>query len=92
MELWEQGADLVDVGGESTRPGSTGVSSAEELDRVVPVVAALAAAGVTVSVDTSKPEVAAASLDAGAEVINDVTASISAEMSRCAPTAAPVWC
>jgi dihydropteroate synthase len=80
LELWERGADLVDVGGESTRPGSTGVSPAEELDRVVPVVASLAAAGVTVSVDTSKPDVAAASLDAGAEVINDVTAGARAEM------------
>ena len=82
LALWDQGADLVDVGGESTRPGSTGVSPAEELDRVVPVVAALATAGVTVSVDTSKPEVAAACLDAGAEVVNDVTALGRPEMAE----------
>ena len=73
LELREQGADLVDVGGESTRPGSTGVPTDVELDRVVPAVVALAEAGVVVSVDTSKPEVAAACLDAGAQVVNDVT-------------------
>jgi dihydropteroate synthase len=74
LELRRQGADLVDVGGESTRPGSTGTEATEELDRVVPVVAGLVDAGVMVSVDTSKPEVAAACLAAGAEVVNDVTA------------------
>lgn len=79
--LWAEGADLVDIGGESTRPGSTGVSLAEELDRVVPVVAGLVAAGVAVSVDTSKPEVAAAALDSGAEVVNDVTALGHPEMA-----------
>jgi dihydropteroate synthase len=66
------GADAVDVGGESTRPGHTPVEAAEEIARVVPVVAGLAAAGITVSVDTSKLEVAEAAADAGARMVNDV--------------------
>lgn len=68
------GADLVDVGGESTRPGADPVSPTEELARVLPVVAALVALGIVVSVDTAKAEVAEAVLAAGAHVINDVTA------------------
>ncbi|MCB2224405.1 MAG: dihydropteroate synthase [Actinobacteria bacterium] len=68
------GADLVDVGGESTRPGAAEVPVAEEVGRVVPVVAALASEGVAVSIDTSKAAVAEAALDAGAVVVNDVTA------------------
>lgn len=67
------GAVLVDVGGESTRPGSVGVSVDEELDRVMPVVESLARSGVNVSIDTSKPAVAQAALEAGAVVVNDVT-------------------
>jgi dihydropteroate synthase len=74
LSMWEDGADIVDVGGESTRPGSEGVDAATEIGRVVPVVAALAARGVAVSIDTSKPEVATAALDAGAVAVNDVTA------------------
>jgi dihydropteroate synthase len=74
MSMWGEGADIVDVGGESTRPGSEGVDAATEIGRAVPVVAALAAQGVAVSIDTSKPEVAAAALDAGAVAVNDVTA------------------
>lgn len=68
------GADLLDVGGESTRPGHAPVTEAEELARVVPVVAALRAAlpDVPISVDTTKPSVAAAALDAGADLVNDV--------------------
>jgi dihydropteroate synthase len=68
------GADLIDVGGESTRPGADPVAEADEIDRILPVVSALAARGLAVSVDTSKPAVAEAALAAGAEVINDVTA------------------
>lgn len=68
------GADLVDVGGESTRPRAEPVEAWEEIDRVVPVVAALADRGIVVSVDTSKAEVAEAALAAGAEIVNDVTA------------------
>jgi dihydropteroate synthase len=72
MKAW--GADLVDVGGESTRPGADPVPAAVEIDRVVPVVEALVAAGVVVSIDTSKAAVAAAALGVGASIVNDVTA------------------
>jgi dihydropteroate synthase len=82
LSLREAGADLVDVGGESTRPGSRGVDATTELDRILPVVKELAAAGVVVSIDTTKPGVAEASIDAGAEVINDVTALDDPKMSR----------
>ncbi|HLN76204.1 MAG TPA: dihydropteroate synthase [Nocardioidaceae bacterium] len=68
-----QGADLVDVGGESTRPGATRPSPQEEMDRILPVIASLAAEGVRISVDTMRAEVAAAALDAGAVMINDVS-------------------
>jgi dihydropteroate synthase len=70
----EQGADLLDVGGESTRPGHAPVDAAEEAERVVPVVRAIRAAlpDMPLTVDTTKPAVAAAALDAGANAINDV--------------------
>ena len=67
------GADIIDVGGESTRPGADSVAIEEELKRVVPVVSALAEQGVAVSIDTAKPAVAASALEAGAVVVNDVT-------------------
>jgi dihydropteroate synthase len=70
--LLEQGAAIVDVGGESTRPGASAVSLDEELARVVPVLEALA--GSAVSIDTSKGEVARRALELGAELVNDVTA------------------
>jgi dihydropteroate synthase len=73
---------LVDVGGESTRPGAAPVTAEEELRRVLPVVRELCAEGVPVSVDTSKAEVAARCLEAGAVVVNDVTAMRSPEMVR----------
>jgi dihydropteroate synthase len=73
--LFAEGADIVDVGGESTRPGAEPVSAAQELARVRPVVEALAAnAGTPISIDTSKASVAAAALDAGASLVNDVSA------------------
>lgn len=75
IELVRQGADLLDVGGESTRPGSLPVGAAEECRRVVPVVTALSRQiSVPMSIDTSKAEVAQACLEAGAHVVNDVTA------------------
>ncbi len=75
LDLVDQGADLLDVGGESTRPGATDVPEAVELDRVLPVVSELArTAGVPVSIDTRKAAVAAAALDAGATMVNDVSA------------------
>ncbi len=74
-QLEAEGADLIDVGGESTRPGSSGITLEEELRRVEPAIAAIAAAiRAPISVDTSKAEVAARALAAGACVINDVTA------------------
>lgn len=73
-ELVEQGAEILDVGGESTRPGAEPVAEDEELRRVVPAVEGLAGAGAELSVDTSKATVAAAALAAGATVVNDVTA------------------
>lgn len=74
LRLRGEGADLVDVGGESTRPGSAAVDAAEELRRVLPVIDALVRAGVAVSVDTTKTEVMRAAIDAGCAVVNDVNA------------------
>jgi len=74
-ELVEQGADLLDVGGESTRPGAERPSTTEELRRVLPVVEALSALA-PVSVDTMRAEVAAAALDAGASLVNDVSGGL----------------
>ncbi|HEY2053458.1 MAG TPA: dihydropteroate synthase [Solirubrobacterales bacterium] len=73
-ELAEAGAAILDVGGESTRPGAAPVAAEEELRRVEPVIAALAGVAEAISVDTSKATVAEASLDAGATIVNDVTA------------------
>jgi dihydropteroate synthase len=70
------GVDVLDVGGESTRPGALRVSAAEELDRVLPVVEALAARGAVVSVDTMRAEVAAACARAGARIVNDVSGGL----------------
>ncbi|MEU9000005.1 dihydropteroate synthase [Streptomyces caniferus] len=73
LDLVAQGADMVDVGGESTRPGAARVDEAEELRRVVPVVRELAAAGVVVSVDTMRASVAEQAVEAGACLVNDVS-------------------
>ena len=75
LKLVEEGADLLDVGGESTRPGADDVSLEEELRRVVPVIERLARqTGLPISVDTCKPEVMRAAVQAGAGMINDVCA------------------
>jgi dihydropteroate synthase len=74
QELVREGAAIVDVGGESTRPGAAPVSEAEELERVVPVVERLTVGGATVSIDTRKAAVAEAALQAGARIVNDVWA------------------
>jgi dihydropteroate synthase len=74
IELWDDGADILDVGGESTRPGAEPVDAEEELRRVLPVIEALTDSGTQVSIDTSKADVAAAAVKAGATFINDVTA------------------
>jgi dihydropteroate synthase len=76
LELTCQGADIVDVGGESTRPGAQRVPVTEELSRVLPVVEALAQAGVYVSIDTMRAEVAARALAAGAAMVNDVSGGL----------------
>ena len=74
--LLADGADILDIGGESTRPGATRPLVTEELARVVPVITALAAEGATVSVDTMRAEVAAAAVDAGAQIVNDVSGGL----------------
>jgi len=76
LELVEQGAELLDVGGESTRPGATPVSEAEELRRILPVIRGLAGkTQVPISVDTQKPAVARAALETGAAIVNDIAAN-----------------
>ena len=83
LRMVEEGADIVDVGGESTQPGAQRVSAEEELRRVLPVVTELARQGVAVSVDTMRAEVAAASVDAGAVLVNDVSGGLAdPEMAR----------
>jgi len=75
LQLVEDGADILDIGGESTRPGATPVSLDDELSRVVPVIEALSkVAGVPLSIDTYKPEVMRAAIAAGADIVNDVRA------------------
>lgn len=75
-DLVEQGADMIDVGGESTRPGAVRVEAQEEVDRVVPVIQALHAQGIRTSVDTMRASVAAAAVAAGVDMINDVSGGL----------------
>ena len=75
-QLVQDGADIVDVGGESTRPGATRPLAAEELARVLPVIEALAADGAVVSVDTMRADVAERALEAGASIVNDVSGGL----------------
>jgi dihydropteroate synthase len=83
LELAAQGADIVDVGGESTRPGAQRVTADEELRRVGPVIAGLVAEGIPVSVDTMRAEVAQAALGSGARLVNDVSGGLAdPEMPR----------
>jgi dihydropteroate synthase len=76
IAMQRDGADLVDVGGESTRPGAERVDAPTETERVVPVIAALASAGVPLSIDTTRAAVAAAALEAGAVIVNDVSGGL----------------
>ncbi len=76
LELMAAGADLLDVGGESTRPGAERPSPEEERRRILPVIAALAEAGAVVSVDTMRADVAGAAVEAGAELVNDVSGGL----------------
>ena len=89
LELATQGADIVDIGGESTRPGADRVPVGDELERVMPVVTALAAAGSVVSIDTMRAEVARQALAAGATMINDVSGGLAdPDMARVVAAAA----
>ena len=74
QEMVAAGADLIDVGGESTRPGSQPVPAEEQIRRVVPVISRIASLPVTISIDTMRSEVAQAALDAGAAMVNDISA------------------
>lgn len=83
QKLITEGADLIDIGGESTRPGAVPVSGKEEIQRTIPVIKALHK-DIRISIDTSKAEVAAAAIEAGASMINDVTGLCDPEMIRLA--------
>lgn len=92
VRMFEAGAAIVDVGGESTRPGAERVDADTEKARVLPVVRGLAAAGVPVSVDTTRAGVAAAALDAGAVVVNDVSGGLAdPDMARTVARAGCPW-
>ncbi|GAA4682684.1 dihydropteroate synthase [Gordonia humi] len=92
LALAEAGADIVDVGGESTRPGAVRVDPGTEAQRVTPVISALAAHGVQVSVDTMRASVAAAALDAGASIVNDVSGGrADADMGRVVAQSRAPW-
>ncbi len=92
ISLRHDGADLVDVGGESTRPGARRVDAATETARVVPVVKELVTAGVPLSIDTTRASVAAAALAAGATIVNDVSGGLAdPDMARVAADAGCPW-
>lgn len=82
LEMASEGADIIDLGGESTRPGAESVSAQEETERILPVVEALVKTGLAVSIDTTKAAVARAALEAGAELVNDVSALADAGMAE----------
>jgi dihydropteroate synthase len=85
LQMAAEGAAIIDVGGESTRPGSAPVPGGEQIRRVVPVIEALAAkVRLPLSIDTHDPEVARAALDAGASLVNDITALVDARMAQLA--------
>jgi len=77
LEMLEEGVDIIDVGGESTRPGSKRISTDEELHRVLPVIEALAANGAVISIDTKRAITAREAVEAGAHIVNDVSAGLS---------------
>lgn len=91
-EMWSRGADIIDVGGESTRPGAARVDAQTETDRVLPVVRTLAAEGLCLSVDTTRAAVAEAALDAGARIVNDVSGGLAdPNMAKVAAAAEAPW-
>jgi dihydropteroate synthase len=92
LEMSAAGADYVDVGGESTRPGADRVDPAEECRRVLPVIAELASAGARVSVDTTRAEVAEAAIEAGAVLVNDISGGLAdAGMAKLVADAGVPW-
>jgi dihydropteroate synthase len=92
VEMWNDGADLIDVGGESTRPGADRIAPDVEIARILPVIKGLAAAGVVVSVDTTRARVAEAALTAGAVVVNDVSGGLAdPDMARVVADAGVPW-
>jgi dihydropteroate synthase len=92
VEMWTDGADLVDVGGESTRPGAGRVEADVEIARILPVIRGLSAAGVAVSVDTTRARVAEAALGAGAALVNDVSGGLAdPDMARVVADAGVPW-
>jgi dihydropteroate synthase len=92
VDMWTDGADLVDVGGESTRPGAGRVDADTEIARVRPVIRGLSAAGVAVSVDTTRARVAEAAIEAGAVIVNDVSGGLAdPDMARVVATAKVPW-
>jgi dihydropteroate synthase len=92
LAMHDAGADLVDVGGESTRPGADRVDAAEECHRVLPVIRELSAAGVRTSVDTTRAEVAEAAIAAGATLVNDVSGGLADEgMAKLVADAGVPW-
>ncbi len=92
VQLFGDGADYIDVGGESTRPGAERIDAATEISRVLPVITELARADVPVSIDTTRAEVAAAALDAGAVLVNDVSGGLAdAGMAKLVASAGCPW-
>ncbi|WP_236796345.1 dihydropteroate synthase [Amycolatopsis sp. GM8] len=91
-EMWARGADIIDVGGESTRPGAARVDAQTEIDRVLPVIRVLAQDGLRLSVDTTRAAVAEAALDAGARIINDVSGGLAdPNMAKVAAATEAPW-
>jgi len=92
VRLLDEGADLIDIGGESTRPGAERIDPATELGRVLPVIRRLAAAGVPMSIDTTRATVAAAALEAGVVIVNDVSGGLAdPDMARVVADAGCPW-
>ncbi|WP_238015545.1 dihydropteroate synthase [Dactylosporangium sp. AC04546] len=92
LQMRDEGADVIDIGGESTRPGADRVDAETEASRVLPVIVALAGEGVTMSIDTTRAAVAAAALDAGAAIVNDVSGGLAdPDMARVVADAGCPW-
>jgi dihydropteroate synthase len=92
MQMVDEGADVIDIGGESTRPGAGRVDARTELDRVLPVIRELAAAGVTMSIDTTRAAVAAEAVAAGVSLVNDVSGGLAdPDMARVVADAGCPW-